>query len=144
MKGKWIWKIEVGETEVKLDKREVLLEDEQKIKELGGNRVSNLGCVWYIDTKRGIREKYPVVYDNAQYWVCKIPGSFNVKEIRKDYCVDSQYWETVKESMSKGVQFCGEVYVKCGEKLDNKKVSRQGKRELEKSKQENSRVERNK
>lgn len=96
--------------------------------------MSNLGCVWYIDTKRGIREKYPVVYDNAQYWVCKIPGSFNVKEIRKEYCVDSQYWETVKESMSKGVQFCGEVYVKCGEKLDNKKVSKQEKRELEKSK----------
>ena len=36
--------------------------------------------------------------------------------------------------MNRGVQFCGEVYVKCGEKLDNKKVSRQEKRELEKSK----------
>ena len=35
MNDKWIWKIEVGETEVELDKREVLLEDEQKIKELG-------------------------------------------------------------------------------------------------------------
>ena len=32
---KWIWKIEVGETEVELDKREVLWENEQKIKELG-------------------------------------------------------------------------------------------------------------
>ena len=35
MKGKWIWKIEVGKTEVELDKREVLWEDEQKVKELG-------------------------------------------------------------------------------------------------------------
>lgn len=35
MKGKWIWKIEVSGTEVKLDKREVLWEDEQKMKELG-------------------------------------------------------------------------------------------------------------
>ena len=35
MKGKWIWKIEDGGTEVKLDKREVLLENEQKVKELG-------------------------------------------------------------------------------------------------------------
>ena len=32
---KWIWKIKVGETEVELDKREVLWEDEQKMKELG-------------------------------------------------------------------------------------------------------------
>ena len=35
MNDKWIWKIKVGETEVKLDKREVLWEDEQKMKELG-------------------------------------------------------------------------------------------------------------
>ena len=35
MNDKWIWKIEVGETEVELDKREVLWEDEQKMKELG-------------------------------------------------------------------------------------------------------------
>ena len=35
MKGKLIWKIKIGETEVELDKREVLLENEQKVKELG-------------------------------------------------------------------------------------------------------------
>ena len=35
MNDKWIWKIEVGKTEVELDKREVLWEDEQKVKELG-------------------------------------------------------------------------------------------------------------
>lgn len=29
MKGKWIWKIEVGETEVKLDKQKVLWEDDK-------------------------------------------------------------------------------------------------------------------
>ena len=35
MNDKWILKIEVGETEVELDKQKVLWEDEQKMKELG-------------------------------------------------------------------------------------------------------------
>ena len=35
MNDKWIWKIETELTEVELDKREVLWEDEQKMKELG-------------------------------------------------------------------------------------------------------------
>ena len=80
--------------------------------------MSNLGCVWYIDTKRGIREKYPVVYANKDYYVCKVPGCSEVKVVRKNMCYGIEAWERYVEVLEKEEKcFEGRLFLKSGEKL---------------------------
>lgn len=82
--------------------------------------MSNLGCVWYIDTDKEVKEKYPVVYANKDYYVCKVPGCSEVKVFVRNMCYDIEAWERYVEDLGKEESRCfnGWLFLKSGEKLE--------------------------
>lgn len=81
--------------------------------------MSNLGCVWYIDTDKEVKEKYPVVYANKDYYVCKVPGCSEVKVVKKYMCYGIEAWEKYIGDLEEEYRGFNEwLFLKSGEKIE--------------------------
>lgn len=86
--------------------------------------MSNFGTVYEINLKTGMKNLYPVVYENKDYYVCKVHGCTGIKTFLKSsfgydacrsvitYAIFKKDWEDGKYSNWNTPIF---VFVKTGE-----------------------------
>lgn len=70
--------------------------------------MSNLGTVYEIDTKRGVKNKYPVVYSNKTLYYCKQYGCDELERFYKNRCISSEKYYSILE---KNKDFYGTIFV---------------------------------
>lgn len=57
--------------------------------------MSNLGTVYELNLKTRMKNLYPVVYENKDYYVCKVHGCSDIKIFHKSSYIHSSSWEVV-------------------------------------------------
>ncbi len=63
--------------------------------------MSNLGTVYELNLKTRMKNLYPVVYENQNYYVCKVHGCSDIKTFHKTSLIHSSSWEVVSYDIFK-------------------------------------------
>lgn len=74
--------------------------------------MANLGVVYEIDTTKGMKNKYPIVYANKSYFYCKQYGSDMLRWFSKQHCISL---EEYNKKIKAGRNFYGKVFVSIGD-----------------------------
>ena len=86
--------------------------------------MSNLGTVYELNLKTRMKNLYPVVYENQNYYVCKVHGCSDIKTFHKSSFAHNSSWEAIPYSVFKQFYEDGKydkwntkilVFVKTGE-----------------------------
>lgn len=86
--------------------------------------MSNLGTVYELNLKTRMKNLYPVVYENRDYYVCKVHGCTDIKTFHKAFGIHTSSWEVVSYTTFKQAYEDGKydkwntkilVFVKTGE-----------------------------